>query len=279
MKKRLAVIGHPISHSLSPLMHNYEFQKLELPYEYEAIDVEESELKKVIDMFRSNNFTGCNVTIPYKEKVLPLLDEIDEEAKALGAVNTVVNRNGKLIGYNTDGQGYMNALAEICPKWYEKKILVIGAGGAARAIYVTLLRSGAASIDLTNRNVTKALKLKEDAKASNTNVLSISEAEKQLANYEIIINTTPVGMNDNFDVPLQLTNINKNTIVSDIIYTPMKTTWLQIGEQKGAKIINGLTMFVNQGALAFEHWTGITPNKERMKQVVYNKLKERNNQC
>jgi shikimate dehydrogenase len=274
MKKTLAVIGHPIAHSLSPLMHNNELRALHLPYSYEAIDVSEEELGNVVNELRSSTVAGFNVTIPHKEKVMAHLDQVDEEAATIGAVNTVVNKHGKLVGYNTDGAGFLLALATICPNWKEKNILIVGAGGAARAIFVTLISNNAKVVDLTNRNYDKAVKLKGEANATHCNVLSIKEAERLLNEYDIVINTTPVGMASSENkLPIQLDNLKKGTILSDIIYTPLQTTWLQKGEEIGAITMNGLDMFVLQGALAFNHWTGVTPNKARMKQIVLHHLK------
>jgi shikimate dehydrogenase len=276
MKKLLAVLGKPIGHSLSPIMHNNECMELNLPYHYLAFEVEENDLCSAIDGLRSLKCRGFNVTIPYKEKVIPFLDDIDYEAKAIGAVNTVVNEEGKLVGYNTDGRGFIAALQNKCGDWKQKRILVIGAGGAARAIYISLVRNGATVVDIANRNIDKASMLKNDAEAKNTTIRTIEEVSSHLHLYDIIINTTPVGMEFNGEIPITLDNVRKSTLLSDIIYTPMQTTWLMQGEQKGLPIMNGLEMFVQQGALAFEYWTGINPNQERMKQVVLHQLKERN---
>jgi shikimate dehydrogenase len=283
MNKKLAVIGHPISHSLSPLMHNNELKIFNLPYYYEAIDAPAENLNDVIQKLCSPSVAGFNVTIPHKETVISYLDEIDEEAAEIGAVNTVVNQQGRLVGYNTDGIGFMQALTKLCPNWSDKSIMIVGAGGAAKAIFVTLFRNGASVLHITNRNKEKAEKLLIEANAYDSKALTVKEAERMLHNYDIVINTTPVGMassNDDIDeLPINLDNLKKDTILSDIIYTPLKTRWLQQGERKGATIMNGLDMFIYQGAIAFKYWTGVVPDEQRMKQIVYNHLKERNSKC
>jgi shikimate dehydrogenase len=275
IEKLYGVIGDPIAHSLSPVMHNEEFKYMNLNYYYQAFHVKRESLKAALHAMKASKIAGFNVTIPHKEDIIPLLDEIDSEAEEIGAVNTVVCEEGKLVGYNTDGRGFLHALHKLSSNWQHKRILLIGAGGAARAIFITLLNADASQIDITNRNLNRANELIMSAKTGATKVLSITDAEESLHEYDIIINTTPVGMDPNTDeIPIELTNLNANTILCDIIYTPFLTKWLQIGKEKGAIISNGLPMFVMQGALAFHHWTGLTPNIDRMEQTVKKALKE-----
>jgi shikimate dehydrogenase len=265
------LIGYPIGHSMSPLMHNNEFSQLEMPHYYQAFNVEPSKLENAIKGMEALGISGLNVTIPHKVAVMDFLDVIDEEAVSIGAVNTIVNQDGKLIGYNTDGQGYLQSLLKITGQSLsEKRVLVIGAGGAARAIVTSIARHGVKTIDITNRTIEKAEEMSTHAlKFSFSKSLTLQQAEQALNEYDVVINTTSVGMSPNVDdIPLSLTNLKEGTILSDLIYNPLKTKWLTIGEEKGAVIDNGVSMFVGQGALAFERWTGAKPNQERMKKIV-----------
>lgn len=275
MGKLFGLIGHPIGHSMSPIMHNDQFKQLNLDYHYVAFDVQPKDLKAAVDGIRALGISGFNITIPHKVAVIEYLDEIDDEAKQIGAVNTVVNKDGKLIGYNTDGKGFAVSLGQLAgDDFLHKRMLIVGAGGAARGIYVTLARMGAKSIDITNRTVGKAEELISACSFNiSSQALSIDKAEKNLQEYEIIINTTSVGMSPDIDkLPIDLTNLKKGIVVSDIIYNPIETKWLEHGRRLGAITQNGVGMFVGQGALAFELWTGQKPDYEQMEQIVMKQL-------
>ncbi|HHY72937.1 MAG TPA: shikimate dehydrogenase [Bacillus bacterium] len=275
MGKLFGLLGHPVGHSMSPLMHNAQFAELGLDCYYQAFDVLPNDLEDAVKGIRSLGIAGFNVTIPHKVEVMKYLDEIDEEAAQIGAVNTVVAKGGKLVGYNTDGKGFAVSLEQIAgADFLHKKILIIGAGGAARGIYVTLARMGAGAIDIANRTTEKAERLiNANPYSIASNPLSLTEAEERLATYDIIINTTSVGMSPRVDeVPLQLTNMKHGTILSDIIYNPLETKWLKIGKSLGAITQNGVGMFVGQGALAFELWTKQKPNFNKMEQIVMRRL-------
>lgn len=275
MGKLFGLIGHPVGHSMSPIMHNDQFKQLKLDHHYQAFDVHPADLKAAIQGIRALGISGFNITIPHKVAVIEYLDEIDEEAKQIGAVNTVVNHGGKLIGYNTDGKGFAVSLRELAGESFlDKKMLIVGAGGAARGIYITLARMGALKIDITNRTVEKASELISScAFPISSQALSIEQAETNLQEYEIIINTTSVGMSPDLDkLPLALMNLKKGTIVSDIIYNPLETKWLKLGRSLGAVTQNGVGMFVGQGALAFQLWTGQKPNYNQMEQIVLKQL-------
>lgn len=275
MKKLYGVIGCPIHHSLSPVMHNDAFQTLGIDAHYHAFHVEKEALPAAIEGMRALGIAGMNVTIPHKTAVIPLLDEVDEMAKRIGAVNTIVRENERLIGYNTDGPGFVRALIEETNTTIQgKRILVIGAGGAARGIYFSLANAGAEQVDICNRTKENAEQLIEESDLSvSGRAYSLTEAEARLSQYDIIINTTSVGLSPNVDaMPLSLEHLNEQTIVSDIIYNPFETKWLKEARKKGAIVQNGVGMFVYQGALAFEKWTGVFPDVERMKQVVIQQL-------
>lgn len=273
MGKLLGLLGHPVGHSMSPLMHNDAFQALGLPFDYHAFDVMPDQLETAIKGMKVLGFAGFNVTIPHKVAIMPFLDAIDQEARDIGAVNTVVEENGKYIGYNTDGKGFVSSLQKICDL-NGKNTLIIGSGGAARGIFIALNKTAIASCDIANRTVAKAKSLIEEYSPKiSSKSLSLQEAEEQLSNYDIVINTTSVGMSPHTnDIPLSLHELQPSTVVCDIIYNPLKTKWLEIAEEKGAIIHNGVGMFVGQGALAFEKWTGRQPDYRRMETVVLKKL-------
>lgn len=274
MKKLFAVIGEPIAHSMSPAMHNVLFQDYEIDAHYQPLLVKKSDLEAAVKGLKAIGIAGFNVTVPHKETVIPFLDKLDPLAKAIGAVNTVVNESGKLVGYNTDGAGYLKGLSGEFPTRNDKNILLIGAGGAARALFFTIASSGVNRLDICNRTIDKAVSILNDCPyPAHSTVLEKTEAETKLATYDLIIQTTPIGMSPNKDrLPLSLEHLQSHTFVSDIIYNPLETRFLQEAKKKSARVQNGLNMFVYQGALAFEKWTGIFPDTNRMKTTILQQL-------
>ncbi|HET6872005.1 MAG TPA: shikimate dehydrogenase [Sporolactobacillaceae bacterium] len=264
----LGVIGDPIEHSLSPLMHQRWYEQLGLPHHYHAFHLTKEGLENGIKGFKALNIKGFNVTIPHKVGILSLLDEIDEEAQALGAVNTVVNQNGHLKGFNTDGRGLVSALNETWPDLLKgAKVLILGAGGASKGVALTLAKEEVAELAIANRTFEAALALSEDCRAfTSSKALKLKEAETQLADYTMVINTTPIGMAPKWEtqLPISLENLREGTYCVDLIYNPLKTKWLTLAEEKGALTMNGLPMLVHQGALAFEHWFKIKPETKTM---------------
>ncbi|TCI28732.1 shikimate dehydrogenase [Exiguobacterium sp. SL-10] len=247
---RLAVIGHPIAHSLSPVLHEQWLRASGLFGRYEALDVAADELADLFQTMRDGNWDGFNVTIPYKEAVIPYLDALDHAAEAAGAVNTVYRRDGKLIGTNTDGAGLVAALDRHTD--WTGRVLVIGAGGAARGIISALPTR---SVTVTNRTMERAERL---AAAFGIEALALTDVD--LSRYDVIIQTTSVGMNG-VDSPISLKGLRQNTVVCDIIYRPLVTPFLKEAAKTDAKIVYGTAMFVGQGALAFEYWTGVRPDQ------------------
>lgn len=275
MKQLYGVIGNPIGHSLSPVMHNDAFEHLNMDAHYHAFLVEEELLGEAVRGLKALGISGFNVTTPHKVAITEYLDEIDPLARKIGAVNTVVHKNGRLIGYNTDGIGFVRALQSISNEPLQgKRILLLGAGGASRAIYFSLADVGVKEIDVANRTVDKAKELIAARTADvNSVALSLEKATEEQGNYDIIIQTTTIGMHPHVEhTPLQMCSLKKGTIVSDIIYNPFETKILCEAKEQGAIIQNGIDMFVYQGALAFEMWTGRVPNIDRMKQLVIEKL-------
>ncbi|WP_442595076.1 shikimate dehydrogenase [Neobacillus sp. D3-1R] len=274
MKELFAVIGDPIAHSMSPQMHNDLFQYYSIDAHYQPLLVKKENLEAAIKGLKAIGISGFNVTIPHKTEIMAFLDEIDPLASDIGAVNTVVNQNGKLVGYNTDGLGFMKGLASLTSDFVNQKILIIGAGGAARAIYYTLAKTGVKGMDICNRTVEKATHLIETCPYQITSeALSLEQAENKLSHYGVIIQTTNIGMSPNMSqLPLSINFLRESSIVSDIIYNPLETFLLSEAKKKKAIVQNGIDMFVHQGALAFQYWTGITPDISRMKQIVMEQL-------
>jgi shikimate dehydrogenase len=274
MKKLFGVVGDPIAHSMSPAMHNDLFELYGIDASYLPFHVSKDDLESAVKGLKALGASGFNVTIPHKTEIIPYLDGIDPLAEAIGAVNTVKNEGGLFVGYNTDGPGFVKGLESHAADLFSRSALIIGAGGAAKAIYFSMAKAGFKHIDICNRTLNKAEELvsacpyKVDSK-----VLDYETAERNLGNYQLVVQTTSIGMHPDIEsVPLSTNNIAQHSFVSDIIYNPLKTKLLKEASVKGALTQNGIEMFVYQGALAFEKWTGIFPDTERMKANVLRHL-------
>jgi len=270
MTKVVGLIGYPAQKNLSAFMHNAGFQKLNLNYIYLLFEVKPLNLKKAVQGMKALNFAGFNVTVPFKEEILPLLDNLTPEAKKIGAVNTVwQDPTGKLIGDNTDGKGFLQALKlEKGVEPQDKRVFLIGAGGAARAIAITLTQEKIKEIYITDLNVNKAEKLVQRVqkiskkagyppfKIEVVKPKEYTEMKKIIDKVDILINATPMGMYNNPDnIPIPIEVLNPHILVYDIINNPYKTKFLQLAEQLGAEILNGLPMLAYQGIEAFQRWT------------------------
>ncbi len=275
------IIGDPIEHTMSPVMHNAAFRQLGLDYVYLAFHVHQEELDKAIDGMRAMNIRGLNVTIPHKVAIIPLLDKLDPLAEKIGAINTIVNDDGMLTGYNTDATGFLQALLESGIKPEGKKVVILGAGGASRAISFILAGRGA-NLVILNRQLARAEDLAHwiaQVFPEETEALVLSEENLSLtlATADILINTTSVGMvPDINETPVPAELLKPSLIVFDIVYNPIQTQLLKEAESAGAKTINGLDMLVWQGALAFEEWTGRKAPLEVMKQEAMKALGHEN---
>ena len=255
----VGLIGHPVEHSFSPPMHNAAFEALGMDYAYVAFDVDPLNLKSAIDGAKSLNIKGFNVTIPHKIEVMKHLDEIDEVAALIGAVNTIDFKDMK--GYNTDGIGAVKAIEEVT-SIKNKNVVVAGAGGASRAISFYIAKYGADSLTILNRNVEKADNLAKDV--SNSNLInevksdSMSEINSYVADADILIDTTPVGMHPNVDdEPIVLAdNMHDDLVVFDAVYNPNDTVLIKEAVKAGAKPVYGIKMLLYQGAESFRIWTG-----------------------
>ena len=278
-KTRLCgVIGDPIEHTMSPAIHNAAFIQMGLDYIYIPFHVKEEELGKAIDGMRALNIRGLNVTLPHKVTIIPFLDELDSLAEKIGAVNTVTNDEGVLKGFNTDASGFLQALLEggIEPKG--KRVVVLGGGGASRAISFILAERGTHLVIL-NRRLERAVELagklsKTFSKEVKALGLVVDNLAQVLGETDILINTTSVGMSPNIsETPVPSNLLRPDLIVSDIVYNPIKTRLLREAEEAGAKTINGVDMFVWQGALSFERWTGVKAPVELMREEAIKELR------
>jgi shikimate dehydrogenase len=259
--KLIAIIGDPVKHSLSPAMQNAAFESLDLDYAYMLLRVPAEALEGAIATVRALKIAGMNVTHPYKIKILPLLDRLDESAKLVGAVNTVKNYRGKLIGYNTDGAGAVRALEIEVGELAGRRVLLLGAGGAARAIAFSLVKEGA-ELTIANRTSSRAKELKASIKRSlgkNVNTINLNRRElsKTIKNTDIIINATTIGMRPGVNRTLITADLmHRGLIVNDIVYDPLQTRLLTEAKKAGARTVSGLGMLIHQAALSFEIWTG-----------------------
>lgn len=254
--KLLAVIGHPISHSLSPQIHNGFAAALELPYAYLAFDIEPTQLMAFIEASRLLGMAGFNVTMPHKEAILPHLDILAASAQRYGAVNTVAVRDGKLCGYNTDGDGFLMSLknAGLAPQ--QQGALILGAGGAARAVALALAQEGAA-VHMVSRRADRLPPLHPAVRYCSWQALS-----REAANCSLLVNATPLGMagtKEDFADLSFLDTLPANAVVYDLIYRPQQTKLLKAAHSLGLKTMNGLAHLYCQAALSFAIFSGQTP--------------------
>jgi len=278
--KVCGIIGEPIEHTLSPTMHNAAFEKLNLDFVYVPFKVKMGMLREAIRGVRSLGIIGLNVTMPYKSAVMRHLDEVDLVARRVGAVNTILNDEGSLIGYNTDGVGALNALKENGVTLNGKNLLLLGAGGAGKAIAFHTAQEVEKFIIL-NRTPQKAKKLAEalrrefGKKKIIGNILSIKNMKEELKDADILINATSIGMHPNINQSLVPPNLIKPDLcVMDIVYNPPETKLLKDAKAAGAKTVSGIEMLIHQGTASFEVWTKHPAPVEVMRQAAFGKLSE-----
>lgn len=273
----VGLFGHPVSHSQSPMMHNAAFAQMGLGFAYVAFDVDPADLEDAVRGIRALGLKGINVTIPHKVAIMPMLDEIDPLAKRIGAVNTVVINDGRLIGYNTDGMGYVRSLVEETGIVLDQQIVtMVGAGGAARAVAFTLAEKGVKEIRIMNRSRERAQILAEHVGTIvPTKIVEQGDGMDAIADSSLLINTTSIGMLPNVqEMPVPPEWLHNKLTVSDLIYNPLETRLLGEARAIGATVHSGVGMFVNQGALAFELWTGQEAPTEIMREIVLKQLKK-----
>lgn len=262
MRKFTGLVGFPLGHSISPAMHNEAFKQFGMDAEYLLFEVKEDVFNEKIQELKAPNFLGFNVTIPYKEKIIKLLDGIDPLASLIGAVNTVTNQKGKLIGFNTDGIGFIDSLkseSNFEPKG--KSAVIIGAGGAARAVVIMLIKNLIDQVRIFDVDSQKSGNLAEYInKTFNCHCKSLSHEDliKTIESSDLIVNATPIGMHPKIDtMPIpDKTKIPSDSVVYDLVYNPYETKLLKFAKKSGAKTISGIGMLVRQGAIAFSLFTG-----------------------
>lgn len=269
MGKTFAVIGDPIDHSLSPNIHSAVFRELNLDYSYIAYRIPKGELEEGIEGLKKIKIDGFNVTIPHKIEMMKYLDKIDESCSLIGAVNTVVNKDGILKGYNTDMDGFLDPFKKKKLNITDAKILLLGAGGAARAIVAGLAKEKAKSITIANRTLENAKNLSEFAKKIelSAHAMKIEDVRDSVKDYDIIINATSVGLKNEASL-ISLEGINEKTIVYDVVYMPMNTDFIKKAKEQGAIVIFGYEMLLGQAVRSFEIWHDIEAPYNVMKKAL-----------
>jgi shikimate dehydrogenase len=269
------LLGYPVGHSVSPVMQNAAFRFKGLDVEYRLAKVSPKNLARFIEEHRDETVLGFNVTIPHKIEVIKYLDEIDENASSIGAVNTVKNNEGQLIGYNTDGVGGVKPLEEAYGLLSNSKVLILGSGGAAKALAYELSRR-VRRLFILNRTPSKAHDLASKLRSmtgANITGDGLDAIEHALSQADILINTTPIGMVPKTEEsPVNKNMLRKDLFVYDIVYNPIKTKLLRDAETIGAETLSGVKMLVYQGAEAFHIWTGDKPPTKIMLNAVLAKL-------
>jgi shikimate dehydrogenase len=267
--KVFALFGYPVEHSLSPAMHNAAFEHLNMDCCYVTFSVKPDLLGEAVKGIRAMDLKGVNATVPHKENVMKFLDEISEEASFIGAVNTIKNDNGKLIGYNTDGMGFMQSLAEARIDIKDKKVLIIGTGGACRAVGYYLCRD-ASKVYLFDVDTAKAEALTQHLNNLKGNAARIDnysiKNREFLSGVSIIINATPLGLKQDDPMPIDTSLVSSTHIICDLVYR--ETPLLKKASSIGCKTMHGLGMLLWQGVFAFEIWTGIKPPVEVMREAL-----------
>ncbi len=255
------VIGNPIAHSKSPVLHGHWLKTYDIAGHYVPLEVEADALGDVLKAMPKMGFVGCNVTIPHKERVMQFVDQITDRATLIGAVNTLIFLNdGSILGDNTDGYGFIENLRQGAPEWDASAgpTVVLGAGGAARAVVASLLDAGAPEILLTNRTRVRADKLREDFGAR-VKVVEWVQAGNILEEGATLVNTTSLGMTGKSELRVPMDGLRKETVVTDLVYTPLTTNFLRTANEIGCVTVDGLGMLLHQAVPGFERWFGRRP--------------------
>lgn len=268
--KLICLLGHPVSHSFSPSIHNYLISRYKRNNVYVCFDVKPEKLEDVVSNVKTLKMQGCNVTIPHKVDVMKYLDEIDEKAKIIGAVNTIKNEGGVLKGYNTDGIGFVKSVLDKGYTLKDKKVMILGAGGACRSIAIEMASNNISSLQIRNRSKSKAEDIIKTVK-KHFNIsasYSIDEITKEdLKDIDILINTTPIGMETD-ECPIDDSiNPNPDLLVCDIVYKPHETRFIRWAKDNNLDVVYGINMLINQGLHAFYIWTGIKADNDDVEYI------------
>ena len=273
-KKKFCIIGKPISHSLSPTLHNYWFKKYNIDAEYNLLEINENEINSVINKIKNKELHGLNITLPYKKKIIPYLTKVVNDAKESKSVNTVFLDGDDIVGENTDVFGFQAGyLKEIVnPKKNNIKALILGAGGVAPSIILALIKSNVQEICVTNRTHEKSLFLKRQFK--NIEVIEWQNYDDEIRNFDIIINATSLGLKNNDDFKNLFQNVKKELVFIDTIYNPGQTKMIKHLKSKNIKTYNGLDMFIYQGQKSFYTWTKKNPEiNDELINLLMSKIK------
>lgn len=276
--KIVGVIGDPVEHSCSPAMHNAAFQEMDMDYVYVPFRVKAEQLPAAINGFKALNVVGINVTLPHKRAVMFLMDSVSKEAELIGAVNTMVFKDGMVEGHNTDAQGFIASLQEEGINVKGMKVIVLGAGGGAQAVVAGLALEGADRIVIANRTREKAVQLAETmSRKMNILAKGISLSDERLPDYisesDLLVSTVTVSMDTSVPVVVNPDWFHKDLVVCDIVYTPPETNLLKAASRRGLKTIGGAGMLVHQGAISFKLWTGKQPPLKTMRRALIEALR------
>ncbi len=272
MKKKFGIIGNPIKHSLSPVLHKYWFDKYGLDASYSIIEAQTKDLKNIIKKIRNQELSGINVTLPFKQKIINQTDKIINDAELTGSVNTILLDNNKIIGENTDVFGLQAAYLKEIDNCMTKSALIIGAGGVSPSVILSLNKSGVKEITITNRTNEKCIFLKK--RFSYLKILPWENLENEIKNFDIIVNATSLGLKNGDDFNFNFSTTKKNVVYIDTIYNPLETKTYKFLKEEGRRVFNGLDMFIYQGQKSFYLWNKINPEIDtELIELLNSKLK------
>ena len=273
MTKKFGIIGNPIKHSLSPVLHNYWFKKYKIDANYSIINIKESELGDIVMKIKNKKLNGINVTLPYKQKIVPHLNLLVNDAEITSSVNTIyLDKQNSIIGENTDVFGLQAAYLKEVDDISKKKALIIGAGGVSPSVILSLQKSNIKEISIINRTIDKCIFLKK--KFNFINILPWNSIEEELQNFDIIINATSLGLKGGDDFNLNFSKTKSSVIYIDTIYNPLETKTYSFLKEEGKKVFNGLDMFIYQGQKSFYLWNKINPEIDsELIELLYSKLR------
>ena len=257
-KKSFAIIGNPIQHSLSPVLHNYWFNKYNIEADYSLLNIEEKDIENIVNKIRNKELNGVNITLPYKQKIIPFIDQLVNDANSTNSVNTIfLDDSNSLVGENTDVFGLQAAYLKEISNTKNKKALIIGAGGVSSSVIFSLEKSKVRDISIINRTYEKSLFLKK--KFNFLNILEWKSLKQEISKFDIIINATSLGLKHGNDFEFNFENVKDNLIYIDTIYNPLETKTLKFLKENKIKTFNGLEMFIYQGQKSFYLWNKINP--------------------
>ena len=273
MKKKFGIIGNPIKHSLSPVLHEYWFKKYNIDADYSIIEALDKDLPEIIEKVKQGYFSGINVTLPFKQKIINHVDRVVNDAELTGSVNTVLLSNkNTVIGENTDVYGLQAAYLKEIDNSSNKKVLVIGAGGVSPSVISSINKTGIKNISITNRTNEKCIFLKK--KFNFLNIISWENLKSEIKNFDIIINATSLGLKNGADFNFNFSDTKNETIYIDTIYNPLETKTFKYLKEEGRRVFNGLDMFIYQGQKSFYLWNKINPEiDDKLVELLNLKLK------